>query len=115
MWVKQFPKHIPCVVSHISEGWLANGKDHKNKPAGWSPSKDPDRVEVVIVATHAIDQRISHSYREMIRSKKTGRCTSLGTDRGRAYVPGKPTDPRNTFDNAIMLFFAAYFAERGME
>jgi hypothetical protein len=115
MWTKAYPDHTPAAMSHISEAWMARG-GLKDKPKGWTPSQDPGRVEVVIVATSTIDQRISHSYRPIIRNK-ADKVTSLGKDFGRQYVPGKPVDPRSIYDLAILAFFTGYlnlrFLQRG--
>lgn len=107
IWCKQYPDHTPAVISHIGEAWLARSTPGKAKPKGWSPSQDPDRIEAVIVSTHTIDQRISHSYREILRDEQ-GKCTGFGKDFGRQYVPGQPVDPRMTNDTAITAFFMAY-------
>lgn len=87
---EKFPDHMLTTVVHTSEAWASKyekGTDPNNPPV--MPSKDPKRMEIVLVHAMSMDQRVSFYQAEILKDAK-GKFTGLKDMAEDIYNPEKP-------------------------
>lgn len=118
MFHEKFPNYMPMCVSQMSEAWMSQyekGDPAYDAPDRPMPSKDPKRIECVLVSTISMDQRQDTSMEEILR---TPAGIFMGTKPflENRYDPAKPVqDPRTETNYLILDFYMGYFASLGSD
>lgn len=113
LFASQFPDHMLVNITHTSEAWMVERK--KDDPDGLAPSKDPNRIEAVIVTATSMDRRTSLYMAKMLRDS-AGTFTGLEEmpDHCKRYDPEHPADPRESQDYLTDSIYRGYFELRGI-
>lgn len=116
MYASQYPKHMLVNIVHTSEAWMARREKAEDIDKGPMPSKDPNRIEVVIVTAVSMDRRLSQYAAEILRDKK-GKFAGLKDtpEMNLRHDPEKPHDPRNMRDYLSEYIYGGYGKIRDLD